>query len=382
MEIREMKIEDIESRVSAIKEEMNSPEADLDALTTEVVQLEERKKEIIAQAEQRKAELDAITVGEIPTEIVKTFTEERKKMDLKEIRSSQEYAQAYLNVLKNGDDTECRALLSTNVSGGVVPVPTFLETEIKNAWEDCKIATLVKQTNYKGNVKVGFEVSATGASVHVEGTNAPDEETLVWGSTELKAESVKKWITISDEAIEGTTIDTLGEIYKELAQKIIEKVEELIIAKIEAAPSTTTTSAVGVPVLSASAIAADTIINAEALLSGKANNLYIAMNRQTYAAFVSVALAANYAIDVFDGLKDRIVFTDALPSFSAASSNETYAIVGDFGYGFQINKPNGNDITIKVDDTSLAEKDLVKVVGRQYIGMGVVAPKSFVKIQK
>lgn len=382
MEIKEMQIEDIEARVSAIKEEMNSPEANIDALTEEVGQLEERKKEIIAQAEQRKAELDAITVGEIPTETIKTFTEERKTMDLKEIRSSQEYAQAYLNVLKANDDTECRALLSTNVSGGSVPVPTFLENEIKNAWEECKIASLVKQTNYKGNVKIGFEVSATGATVHVEGTNAPDEETLVWGSTELKAESVKKWITVSDEAIEGTTIDTLGEIYKEVAQRIVEKVEAMIIAKIDAAPSTTTTSAVGVPVLSASAIAADTIVMAEALLSGKAKNLYIAMNRQTYAAFVSVAMAANYAIDVFDGLKDKIVFTDALPSFTSASSSDTYAIVGDFGYGFQINKPNGNDVTIKVDDTSLAEKDLVKIVGRQYVGMGVVAPNSFVKIQK
>lgn len=382
MEIKEMQIEDIEARVSAIKEEMNSPEANIDALTEEVGQLEERKKEIIAQAEQRKAELDAITVGEIPTETIKTFTEERKTMDLKEIRSSQEYAQAYLNVLKADDDTECRALLSTNVSGGSVPVPTFLENEIKNAWEECKIASLVKQTNYKGNVKIGFEVSATGATVHVEGTNAPDEETLVWGSTELKAESVKKWITVSDEAIEGTTIDTLGEIYKEVAQRIVEKVEAMIIAKIDAAPSTTTTSAVGVPVLSASAIAADTIVMAEALLSGKAKNLYIAMNRQTYAAFVSVAMAANYAIDVFDGLKDKIVFTDALPSFTSASSSDTYAIVGDFGYGFQINKPNENDVKIKVDDTSLAEKDLVKIVGRQYVGMGVVAPNSFVKIQK
>jgi hypothetical protein len=35
-----------------------------------------------------------------------------------------------------------------------------------------------------------------------------------------------------------------------------------------------------------------------------------------------------------------------------------------------------------VDELSLAEKDLVKIVGRQYVGMGVVAPKAFVKIAK
>ena len=34
------------------------------------------------------------------------------------------------------------------------------------------------------------------------------------------------------------------------------------------------------------------------------------------------------------------------------------------------------------DDLSLAEKDLVKLVGRQYVGIGVVAPKALVKITK
>lgn len=382
MQINEMQMSDIETRLSELTEEMNTPEANIESITSEIDALEERKNVLKAEIEERKAQMEAITVGEEPTEVIKTFTEERKTMDLMEIRNSNEYAKAYLNVLKNSDDTECRALLSENVSGGIVPVPTFLETEIKNAWEECKIASLVKQTSYKGNVKVGFEVSATGAVVHVEGTPAPDEEALVWGSVELKAENIKKWITISDEAIEGTTIDTLGELYKEIAQRIVEKAEELIIGKIVASPATTSTTAVGVPVSTDSAIVADTIVKAEALLSGKAKNLYIAMNRQTYASFVAVAMASNYAVDVFDGLKDKIVFTDALPPFSTASSSDTYAIIGDFGYGFQINKPNGDDIKITVDNLSLAEKDLVKIVGRQFVGMGVVAPKAFVKIVK
>ena len=384
MEIREMTIDAIETRMAEIKSLLNDENCDIDALTEEVNQLEARKSELKEMAEKR-SQIEQLVNNNIDTEVieeVKPQEEEVRKMDTMEIRSSQEYAKAFLNVIKSGDDTECRALLSTQVSGGVVPVPTFLETEIKNAWEECKIASLCKQSSYKGNVKVGFEVSATGAVVHVEGTAAPDEEVLVIGSVELKAENIKKWITVSDEAIEGTTVDTLGYLYKEIAQRIVEKAEEIIIAKIDASPAVTSTTAPGVPVLSASAIAADTIVQAESLLSGKAKNLYIAMNRQSYSAFVALAMAANYAIDVFDGLKDKIVFTDALPAFSAAGSGDTYAIIGDFGYGFQINKPNGNEIIIKVDDVSLAEKDLVKIVGRQYAGMGVVAPKAFVKIQK
>lgn len=382
MQINEMQMSDIEKRLAEISEAMNTPEADLDALTNEVNELEERKNTLKAEIEQRKAQMDAITVGTEPTETIKTFTEERKTMDLMEIRNSNEYALAFLNAIKSGDETECRALLTDQVSGGQIPVPTFLENEIKTAWEECKIMSLVKTSSYKGNVKIGFEVSATGASVHVEGTDAPTEETIVLGSVELKAENIKKWITVSDEALEGTTVDTMGYLYKEIAQKIVEKAEEIAIGKITSAPTTTSANAVGVPQFKATTLGADTIVMAEALLSGKAKNLHIAMNRQTYASLVSVALASNYAVDVFDGLKDRIVFTDVLPSFTSASSDDVYMIIGDFGYGFQANKPNGDSIKITVDNLSLAEKDLVKIVGRQYVGMGVVAPKAFVNIVK
>lgn len=381
MQISEMQMSDIEKRLAEISEAMNTPEADLDALTNEVNELEERKNTLKAEIEQRKAQMEAITVGTEPTEKI-NITEERKTMDLMEIRNSNEYALAFLNAIKSGDETECRALLTEQVSGGQIPVPTFLENEIKTAWEECKIMSLVKTSSYKGNVKIGFEVSATGAEVHVEGTNAPTEETIVLGSVELKAENIKKWITVSDEALEGTTVDTMGYLYKEIAQKIVEKAEEIAIGKITSAPTTTSATAVGVPQYKATTLGADTIVMAEALLSGKAKNLHIAMNRQTYASLVSVALASNYAVDVFDGLKDRIVFTDVLPSFSSASASDVYMIIGDFGYGFQANKPNGDSIKITVDNLSLAEKDLVKIVGRQYVGMGVVAPKAFVNIVK
>lgn len=383
-ELKEMNLEQVLKRKAELEKEVreaNSKEA-LEGMEEKLNAINERKAELEA-LETRKAQALALENGTVePTKVVESVKGERKAMTEKEIRASREYGMAFVNAIKTGDDSECRSLLSTQVSGGTVPVPTFLETEIKNAWEECKIMSLVKQTSYKGNVKVGFELSATGAVVHVEGTAAPEEETLVWGAVELKAENIKKWITVSDEALEGTTIDTLGELYKEIAQRIVEKAEEIAIGKIVASPATSTATAPAVPVYKASTISADIIVMAEALLSGKAKNLNVAMNRQTYAALVSVAMAANYAVDVFDGLKDKVVFTDALPAFSAASSDDTYIIIGDFGYGFQANKPNGNDIVIKVDDLSLAEKDLVKIVGRQYVGMGVVAPKAFVKITK
>lgn len=379
-----MNLNEIETRLSAIKEEIMVEGADVEALSKETEELMEQRTALIEEAKeiraaQRQKTLDMVAnmkvQGDAPVE-----TEERT-MNNEEVRSSKEYAQAYLDMIKGitADDAECRALLTTNVSGSV-PIPTFLETEIKTAWEENVLMNLVGKSYFKGNVKIGFEYSATGAVVHTEGQNAPDEETVVLGTVEIANASIKKWITVSDEAISGTTVDTVGYLYREIAKKIVEKAEETLIAAINNSPSSATTSAVGVPIFDGSTPAVDTIVKAIALLSGQARDLRLAMNRQTYAAFVGLGLNAKYNVDVFDGLRDRVVFTDKLPALSAATSGQTYMIIGDFGYGALANLPEGDGISIKYDDLSLAEKDLVKLVGRQYVGIGVVADKAFVKV--
>ena len=57
-------------------------------------------------------------------------------------------------------------------------------------------------------------------------------------------------------------------------------------------------------------------------------------------------------------------------------------VVGDLDQGALANFPNGEEITFKYDDMTLATSDLVRVIGRQFVGLGVVAPDAFVKIQK
>lgn len=384
MNIKEMNIDQVEARYAELRQMDVETIENPDEILNELNDLESRKAELIAIAESRAEIRGKIADGAITgTTIENPLKEGRKEMANEiELRNTLEYGKAFIKAVIHGDDTELRALLSANAEGGSVPIPEALDNEIRNAWEETQFLSLAKNTSYKGNVKVGFEYSATGAVVHVEGAEAPAEETLVWGSVELKAQTIKKWITISDEAIENTTIDTLKEIYAELAQRIAEKAEEVAIALIVASPATSTATAPAVPVYTAATIAEDTIVNALGLLSGKAKNVYLVMNRQTKAAFKGVAMKAKYAVDIFDGLSDRIVYTDALPAFSAASSGNTYVIAGDIGYGLQANKPNGNDIKIVVDELSLSEKDLVKVVGKMLVGLGVVAPKAFVKIVK
>ena len=68
--------------------------------------------------------------------------------------------------------------------------------------------------------------------------------------------------------------------------------------------------------------------------------------------------------------------------FSSASSGDVYAIVGDLSRGVQVNLPNGDTIDFIYDELSLAEKDLVKIVGKEYVGIGVVMPNAFCNIKK
>ena len=124
-----------------------------------------------------------------------------------------------------------------------------------------------------------------------------------------------------------------------------------------------------------------TIATAYANLSDEASNPVIIMNKATYADFVAAAAAGNFQWDPFMGLP--VVFSSALPTYSAATAGSgKYAIVGDLGVGYQVNYPEGEGVVIKYDDLSLAEADLVKIVGRQYAAHDAVAPFAFCRIVK
>ena len=386
MNLEDMRIEDIEKRMSEIENESDSetltPEAS-EKLQEEVRQLKEQKEKLLADAEKRAKALEDIVLGKTETETIEEFTEETRNMANVEVRNSEAYINAFANYIKTDKDTECRSLLTENGSGSV-PVPELVDEIVRTAWERDEITRLVKKTYLKGNLKVGFELSATGAAIHTEGAAAPSEETLVLGVTELVPQSIKKWITISDEVMDMTAETFLRYIYDEITYQIAKKAAEELIGDILACGTVSTNSGsshlCGVPAVEESTIALGTVANAIAQLSDEAANPVIVMNKATFANFKAVQYAGNYAVDPFEGLP--VVFNSKLKSFAAASTGDTYAIVGDFGVGAQMNFPNGEEIKFKFDDTSLAEKDLVKIVGREFVAHDVVAPNAFVRINK
>lgn len=375
----------IEERRDAIAKEVETAEASvLEERDQESKDLEMRKAELVARKEELEAEeRAALKAKEEPKTAaeVEIPKEERKEMTVEEIRSSKEYINAYAEYVKTGNAEECRSILSENATtGGQVPVPTLVEDRVRTAWNREGIMSLVKKSFLKGNLKVGFEISATGAVIHAEGADAPDEEELTLGVVELVPASIKKWITISDECMDLKGEAFLDYIYDELAYQIAKKAADTLIAKIEAAGTTPTSSAVGVPVVSESTITVGTIAKAIAKLSDEASSPVIMMNKLTWADFKAAQYANGYGVDPFEGLP--VLFNNTIEAYSAASSGDTYVIVGDLENGALANFPNGQEINFKFDDLSLAEADLVKVVGREFVGLGIVGPGHFVKIQK
>jgi len=380
MELKDMTIEQLEARKTAIIAELDAPEADLDALETEARsikdEIESRKAEAAKKEAAKKAEIRE-TVASGKGEVIEKMKVEERKMTNMEIRNTPEYINAYAEYIKSGDDKECRSILTENASGAI-PVPALVDDIVHTAWDNDELLSRVRKTFFKGNLKVAFERSATAAVVHSEGTSAPSEESLTLGIVTMIPKNIKKWIRISDEAISLTGETFLRYIYDELTYQIIKKLAGEIVGLIRAADTTHSSSAVGIPKVSA-APGLGTVAKGLGNLSDQATEPVVMMNRLTWAAFKEAQYAGYFAADPFEGLP--VVFNDAYPAYATADDNAVYATVGDLR-GVTVNYPDGEGVVIKYDDLSEAEADLVKVVGRQFCGYGVTAPGKFCNITK
>ena len=386
----EVRKAELKTEISEAKsvEEVQELEKEVDALNEEVELIEETEKEKIVEEQVQEGEV-------VPEEV---SIEEKSLGGIKmkeEKRNSKEYINAYAEYLKESlvdgykMSQEARALITTDGyatgNSATVEVPEIVDSIVKTAWEREDLIQLVRRTNVPGNFKVQFEVSGDAASVHTEGNGAVSEESLILGVVELAPKSIKKWISVSDEVLDMRGEDFLNYIYDELTYRIAKKCADELIGIIKQLPQSLSANDSGVyDTVSAAKVSGniglDTIINAVSQLSDEARDITIVMNKATYASFKAVQLTANYAQDIFDG--HRVVFNNSLPAYNSATAGQVYAIVGDFGVGAQLNFPNGEGITIKYDDKTAMEYDLVRILGREYVGMNAVADKAFTLLAK
>lgn len=380
-EIRELGFEELEKRSLEIAEETATADSEmLETLNAELDAIEERRNALNIEIEERKAAAEKVAEGK--GKEIETRKEEI--MTNMEIRNSKEYIEAFARYIKTGKDTECRALLTENVQSdelhGTVPVPSIVEGTVRTAWEKDPVFSRVRKSFIKGNIKVGFEVSSSDAVFHGEGSGKVTEEELVLGIVEMVPTTIKKWISISTEVAAMGAEEFLRYIYEELTYRIIKAASDGVVQAITLAPTDYTggTGAVAVPKVQGTATTAS-IVAAEGLLGGQAEDLVVICNRATAAAIKSAALSAGFAYDPFDGA--TVLYTEALDSYAAASANDVFMIVGDLA-GVQANLPDGEAVKFVYDEYSLAEEDLVRIIGRLYAAIGVTGPGMFANVTK
>ena len=372
---------EIETRKAQILDEMEQEGADLDALKNEMEELRQNADELRENAKKADEIRKQIAEGAAGVVIGEPRKGEQASKTLEEIRSSKEYVDAFARYLtsKNGDDKELRALLGMNApANGQVPVPSLVDPIIKTAWENDQILSRVNKTGFKGNLLSAFERAADPAYEHLEGTTAITEEDLTLGVVELKPKMIKKFIRVSDEVIATGGEALVSYVYRELTYRVLKLLKEKCIADIAGASTSHSSSAVGIPKI-AGAPSLTVVVEAEANLSDEAENVVVIINRLSSAAFNEARVAGNFAVDPFDGLP--VLYTSALPAYSAASADAVWMIVGDL-YGEHVNYPEGEGVITKYDDISEAEADMVKIHGRQYAAHGVDKPGMFVNVKK
>lgn len=396
LETRSADFEKREADIKAAIEEMNdeTPEEQRNAVSEEIDNLEVEKTEHESKVSQLREEIAALEAeleeAEAEQEVPEDKAPEERKentMTMAEIRSNQRYIDAYADYIREKiDDAELRAVVTDlageNIPSGSagIPVPTFVSDIIETAWSDNEIMQLVRKANFKGIFKQGFEISATPAAYHAEGGAEVAEETLLHGIVTMTPQMIKKWVSVSKEVLATRDSEEfLRYIYDELTYQIVKFAASQVVAAIVAAPIASTTTAVGLPKVSISTLALGDVYAGLGELSGSARNIAVAMNRKTWAAYKALEINNSYAVDIFSGI--RVVFDDSLPAFADATANAAFMVLGDFD-GVLVNRPNGNDVEIIVDPYTGKKKDLVEVLGEQYIAIGVTRPDSLVRFVK
>ncbi len=383
MEIKEMNLADTEARMSeldSLVETSENPE-EIEGYTEELRSLKEHKAELEA-LEERKANAKALEENraEDTAKEIETRKENETMKTIEEYRNSEEYINAFAEYVKSGKDEEIRKLLTTNVGdAGEVAVPDMVYDIIKTDWLKSGVMALVKKISVQGNMKVQFELSAGDAVIHNEGSGAVSEEELTLGIVTLIPESIKKWISVSDEVLDMKGAAFLQYIYDELTYKIAQKCESVLIGKIAALSTSASENAVCAKKVKSGAVLG-TIATALGELNAEATKPVAVMNPATKAAFKAAVYAGQFNADPFEGLD--VILTNALPAYASASENDVYAIVGDFGYGALANFPNGDAIEIKLDDKTKMTEDLVNILGREYVAVAPIANRAFVNITK
>lgn len=231
-----MRLTEIETRLAAIKTELDLPESDLDALGVEIETLQTEQRGIMEHVEKRKALIDSVI--DLPdTSIIKKFETDKgeKRMEVKNGIESKEYRSAFLKNLVGGElNIEERAAFTHTTANTTAPLPTTMLNEI---WD-----SVSKQHVIMGDIKVyrtgtileviKHTAIVAGAAKVVAENAANDDENNTFVKITLSGKDFSKHVVIS-YAMAAMSIDALeAYLISEISLSIGEALADDTIATI------------------------------------------------------------------------------------------------------------------------------------------------------
>lgn len=214
-----MTLNEINTRLVELRSQVDSPEADLESLETEINNLIEERDSLIAKAEKRDALIKAAQETTQPN-IIEQF-EERKEDNKMDVN----YRSAFLRKLQGHElSVEERALVTASA---VIPTET-LNKIVEKLEQNSILLPFVTRLNIPGNVSIPVENAKNEAAWVAMGTAASDASDS-FSAVTLAAHKLIKTIEIGAD-VEAMSIDAFESfIVDALAKKIARAIENSIL---------------------------------------------------------------------------------------------------------------------------------------------------------
>lgn len=283
------RLHEIEQRLAAIRTEMNTEGADLDALSTEVDNLTEERTRLTQQAERRRQMLTKIGTGEVGTE-VRSFAPQTEVPEQRTYGTdSAEYRSAWLHTLMRCDLTEVEQRAWSTVSNSAGPViPTQTANQIlQKVKQYAPILDKITLLHVPGNVTYAVEGEEPDAAYHTENGEITATETGLTKVT-LSAYEIVKLVQIS-KSVQKMAVDAFESWLTDMvAKKIAKQITSTILTGtgssqgkgIEKANTWNTNNSVSVA--KAATMTTQNVLDLIALLPGGYDaNAYFLMSKKT-----------------------------------------------------------------------------------------------------
>lgn len=389
-----------EDVVEDIQDKANENGIDYEKLAKEIAkQIQPKKEEKEDKAKEVEKETEKVEVekGGIERNMVDVNKLKRNAVD---VRSTDEYKAAWIRGVKSGSFNEAkdmviRAGIATNSGMGADKlIPTdlsdYIETELR---EGGRIASLCNIKTVKGALSLVVEKTATDAVIHTEGSAAPAEEEITMGQILINPEYLKKWISVTDFAMSMSDVDLADYVINELKNKILEKLDELILngdGKVKGILKNS--DELFVKKLEDEDKKGLVSIGYKAQGYIKtATTPKVVMNRMFYYSVLATLQNTQGDLQLAGMMTDalgnpmfngmQVVFTDGDILAKSLEENKPAMIIGDFKNGYTLNCPNGSAVEVMMDEKTEARKNLVLFIGKLLAGGDVTKLHSFVTVK-